>query len=73
MMKVLEVYWDRRTNKTHARVETSEFTDWFFASGRLLSEREFLDAVGPYIQAQIDGLCTLPRMDVLTQDGRLAR
>jgi len=51
--QVLSVKYDARTNKTHVRVQTLEFTDWFWVSGRFASEKTLLSMLAPVIERKL--------------------
>jgi len=51
--KVLGLYFDPPTNKTHFHVETPEFTDWYWVRGRVKDRTELLSLVMPLIERQL--------------------
>ena len=51
--QVLRIEYDARSNKTHVRVQTLEFTDWFWVSGRFASEKTLLAMLAPVIERKL--------------------
>ncbi len=52
MLKVIEFDYDSHCNKTHLRIETSEFTDWYWVGGKV-TRLEALELLTPMIHRQL--------------------
>ena len=53
-MTVLQFAYDWRSNRTHAQVQTDEFTEWYSIAGECETDADVMLWLGPVIQRRLD-------------------
>lgn len=53
-IKILEFSYDAVTHRTHALIQTPEFTDWYSCSGQV-NQKDFLAIIAYYVEQRMAG------------------